>query len=116
MTAAQILDALRESTGLPWAYRFFEITPPFPFGVLLDDTEKTLYADNKPYFSTLEANIELYDAIPNETAENAIESWLGAHAVTYRKDARENVTPDDESAPFFMRPYHLEVISNADTV
>lgn len=109
MTAAQILDALRESTGLPWAYRFFEITPPFPFGVLLNDTLKTAYADNKPYFSTLEANIELYDAIPNEDAETAIETWLDAHALTYRKEPRENVTPDDDTAPFFMTAYHLEV-------
>lgn len=110
MDAADILDGLRASSGLPWAYRFFEVTPDFPFGVLLDDKPKTLYADNRPYFSALSARLELYDAIPNADAEHAIESWLDANAVTYRKAPRENVSPDDDTAPFFMTAYELEVI------
>ena len=110
MDTLDILDGLRASSGIPWAYRFFEITPPFPFGVLLDDNIKPFFADDKPYFSALAARLELYDAIPNADAESAVESWLDANAVTWSKASRENVAPDDDTAPFFMTSYHFEVI------
>ena len=110
MTAESALDGLRAASGIPFAYRFFELTPPYPFGVILDDNEKPLYADDKPYLSVFSARLELYDAAPNDDAESLVERWLADNATAWRKLPRENVSADDETAPIFMSAYEFEVI------
>lgn len=110
MNAETALDGLRTASAIPWAYRFFEITPDYPFGVMLDDTVKPLFADDKPYVFVFSARLELYDAAPNADAETLTETWLDANATTYKKHPRENVNANDETAPIFMTAYEFEVI------
>lgn len=110
MTAQEALDGLRAASGIPWAYNFFEIETPYPFGVLIDDSAPTLFADNRAYFSVFRAQLQVYDATPNEDVENLVESWLQDNALTWRKEPRQNVDDADFPVPLFMTAYQMEAI------
>lgn len=114
MDTETILNALRENTGFPWASHLWEMPPSFPYGVLLVNRDNALSADNRRYLSVLTLRIELYDTVPNDAAEQVIESWLNQNFPAWRTTPREPINPDDDTSPIWATAYEFEVIPNAE--
>lgn len=106
MTAQEIIQALSDASGVPFAYECWDVPPPFPFGVLIDNGEGVLFADNARYRANQKWRVELYDAIPNDNAENAIQSWLAAHFPAYLK---ERETYETETRTILLTSYEFTV-------
>ena len=113
MDTESMLSSLREDTGFQWASDLWEMPPSFPYGVLIVNRDKTLYADNKRHISVDTIRLELYDTIPNPNAEQLTESWLNQHFPAWRSTPREPITPDDDKSPIWATAYEFEVIPNA---
>lgn len=84
MSLAELADVLG-STGLPLAYRAWDVPPNLPYLVYYATTSANFGADNAVYAEQLRCIIELYSEKKNVAAERLVEGALSVNDVFYEK-------------------------------
>lgn len=85
MTHEKLLEILAP-VGIPWAYHHWENPPAPPYGVYLDGTYDTFYADNSNYVNAREIRLEVYSTVRNPALDAKVEAALTAAGITYEAD------------------------------
>ena len=85
MTHAELESILRE-TGLPWTYHHWDDPPAPPYGVYLDMDDDPFYADNRTYFYSTAARLELYSLERNPSLDQLVRDALDAAEIPYDVD------------------------------
>ncbi len=82
----ELLSIVRE-IDLPSAYDHFAEgeAPQLPYLLYLIPASNNFAADDRAYFKVNEVHIELYSAVKDLSAEQAVEAVLDRHSVFYEK-------------------------------
>ena len=85
--ALTVLNELRESRGIPYAYNHFAEgeSPDPPFVVYLYPESDHFLADSHVYRKITEVHIELYTDRKDPNLEKALEDILDEHELCYEK-------------------------------
>lgn len=100
----QELKIVLDSTGIPFAYNYWEDAPKLPYGVFVALENSEFYADGEIYYSFGRYRIEVYTKRKAPPTEAKVEAALAQNQINYQK--YENYITSEK---LYQISYEIEV-------